>query len=637
MSLLQLKSVQVGFGGPALLESVDLIIEPGERIGLVGRNGAGKTTLLRLISGEIQPDQGEVARRQGVQVARLEQEVPTGLAGSVFDAVAGGLGERGTLISRYHDLSRQLADAPDASVLDALEKTQNALEAAGGWDVQQQTETLITQLDLPADSPFDALSGGLKRRVLLARALVTEPDLLLLDEPTNHLDIDAITWLESHFKAWRGTLLFISHDRQFVDTLATRIIELDRGRLTSWPGNFTAYTQLKEAALEAESKEQARFDKKLAQEEVWIRQGIKARRTRNEGRVRALQALRRERRQRRERIGDVKLNIQKAEGSGKLVAKIKNVSYRYEGETFIRDFSTLLMRGDKVGIVGPNGSGKTTLLQLILGHLEPVTGEVHLGTRLEIAYFDQLRRDLDLSGTVVDNVANGKDMLTINGQPRHVMSYLQDFLFTPDRARSPVSVLSGGERNRLLLAKLFLKPSNTLVLDEPTNDLDMETLELLEEKLIDYPGCILLVSHDRAFLNNVVTSILAFEEGGRIGDYVGGYDDWIQQRKGGQEAPLSSLSPTPSPKTAEVKSTKPVAQRGKRLGYMEKRELDALPAKIEKMEEQLEAIRETLSDPELYTTPGNRAAEEAARLESLEQELEEAYARWEALEAKTAS
>ncbi len=627
MSLLTLRNVKLGFGGPLLLDGVDLQIEPGERVCLVGRNGTGKSTLLHILSGELIPDDGEVVRRQGLVVARLGQEVPMDVEAEVFDVVAGGLGDHGALLKEYHEVSHRLASSGDEALLRRLENVQHRLEAEGGWQLNQRVETVLSRLSIGGDVAFGELSGGLKRRVMLARALVTEPDLLLLDEPTNHLDIDAITWLEEFLAGFSGALLFITHDRAFLQRLATRIVELDRGQLTSWPGDYTTYTRRKAEALEAEARQQANFDKKLAQEEAWIRQGIKARRTRNEGRVRGLQALRKERMARRERLGTARIQLDDAERSGKIVAEVENVTHGYQGRTLVRDFTTTLFRGDRIGLIGPNGVGKTTLLKILLGELKPDGGQVKLGTRLEVAYFDQYRAQLDETATVLDNVAEGREMVTIGGQSRHVMSYLQDFLFAPQRCRSPVASLSGGERNRLLLAKLFLKPANVLVMDEPTNDLDVETLELLEERLYDFSGTLLLVSHDRAFLDNVVTSTLVFEGDGRIGEYVGGYEDWLRQRK--------------EPETVEKKPTtaaKPSGSRreksdSRKLSYRDKRELDALPQRIEALENQIDAIQGEMAKPEFYQADGERIAEARARLEAMENELTDAYARWESLES----
>ncbi len=626
MALLTLRGVTVGYGGPPLLEQVDLTIEQGERICLVGRNGAGKSTLMRILAGELQADSGEVTRRQNLKVARLTQEVPGEIEGSVFDVVAAAL-PQGELLARYHELSLRLADEPE--LMKRFERLQHELESSGGWALQQRVERTLSQLELPAERDFSTLSGGLKRRVMLARALVGEPDLLLLDEPTNHLDIDAIDWLERFLLDYAGTLLFITHDRALLRKLATRIIELDRGRLTSWPGDYDTYLRRKEEALEAEAAEQARFDKKLAREEAWIRQGIKARRTRNEGRVRALKAMREAARARRKQVGQVRLALgESEERSGKIVIEAEKVSLGYGDRPIVRDFSTTILRGDKIGIIGPNGAGKTTLLKLLLGQLAPDSGTVRHGTRLEIAYFDQYRAQLDEEQTVLENVAQGRTTITVDSHSRHIMSYLQDFLFSPERARTPVKALSGGERNRLLLARLFTQPANVLVMDEPTNDLDIETLELLEALLVDYSGTLLLVSHDRAFLDNVVTSTLVFEGEGRIAGYVGGYEEWLRQR------PPQATEPAPRP--ASTKSEKKESRRAARprkLGYKEQRELEQLPGRIETLESEIEALHGQLADPELYRSDGARVAELQKRLESLEAELSTAYNRWDELEA----
>lgn len=626
MALLSLRGITVSFGGPALLDGVDLQIEPGERLCLVGRNGSGKSTLMKVLAGEIVPDDGEIVRQGTLKVARLTQEVPRGLAGSVYDVVALGLGEAGALLADYHHVSQQLALDGSEAMLRKLEQVQHRLEAAGGWELNREVETVISRLELPADAEFAALSGGLKRRVLLAQALITRPDVLLLDEPTNHLDIDAIAWLEEFLLGFNGTLLFVTHDRSFLQRLATRIIELDRGRLTSWPGDFATYLRHKQEALDAEAGANALFDKRLAEEEVWIRQGIKARRTRNEGRVRALEAMRRERTERRERQGTARLQLNEAERSGKLVAEAEHVSFSYDGRPVIKDLSTVIMRGDKVGIIGPNGAGKTTLLRLLLGQLAPQEGTVRLGTKLEVAYFDQHRAILDEEMTVLDNVAQGSEQITVNGQSKHVMSYLQDFLFAPARARTPVKALSGGERNRLLLARLFTQPANVLVMDEPTNDLDMETLELLESLLVDYSGTLLVVSHDRAFLNNVVTSTLVFEGEGRIGDYVGGYDDWLRQR-----------AAKPAEKTAAAAA--PAERRDKpkvrpKMSYKEQRELETLPQRIEALEAEQQALHQAMSAPDFYQQDKTAVAAAQERLAALEDELSAAYERWEMLEAQ---
>ncbi|MCB1734836.1 MAG: ATP-binding cassette domain-containing protein [Gammaproteobacteria bacterium] len=633
MSLLRLRGIQLAFGGPNLLDHVDLVIEPGERCCLVGRNGAGKSTLMKVIAGELKPDGGKMESDGGLKVARLRQEVPRDASGSVFDVVAAGLGEIGEALRRYHDAIHAITENPDEANMKRLEAAQHRLEAQNGWELEQRVEATLSRLDLDADADFGALSGGWKRRVLLAQALVEEPDLLLLDEPTNHLDIEAIAWLEDFLlNQFRGALLFITHDRAFLQRLATRILDLDLGRLTAWDCDYHTYLERKEAAMEAEAQQNALFDKKLAQEEVWIRQGIKARRTRNEGRVRALKALREERAQRRSRQGEVKLTIQAAERSGKLVAELKDVSYAWQGKPIVRRFSSTLMRGDKVGIIGPNGCGKTTLLNLILGRIEPDSGNVKLGTKIEVAYFDQYRAQLDEERTVRDQVADNADHVTINGGRRHVMSYLADFLFEPARANQPVKALSGGERNRLLLARLFAQPANVLVLDEPTNDLDLETLELLEERLMDFDGTVLLVSHDRAFLDNVVTSSLVFEGGGLIGEYVGGYSDVERQSPGWRDAVPVNDEPTPKPEARPVEKSQTAAQPTKKRSYKDQREYDALPAQIEKLDAGIETLEAAIAAPEFYQQDKAKIAAELARLEALQVELERCYERWAALE-----
>jgi len=625
MSIITLQDISLSFGGPPILEGISLRIEQGERVCLVGRNGEGKSSLMKLISGELQPDSGAIIRQQGLRTARLSQEVPQDLTGSVFEVVAGGLGEIQRLLTRYHEVSSQLATHPNPNVMAELETLQHQLESGGGWHFQQRVEAALSRLRLDADLEFQALSGGMKRRVLLARALVCEPDLLLLDEPTNHLDIEAITWLEEFLLNSGLTLLFVTHDRMLLRKLATRILDLDRGRLTSWPGDYETYLARRSDMLAAEAGQQARFDKKLAQEETWIRQGIKARRTRNEGRVRVLEEMRRERRARRQQTGTARMQIQAAGASGRLVAELKNVSFGYQGKQIIRECSTTVLRGDKVGIIGPNGAGKTTLLRLMLGELEPQSGAVRLGVNLEPAYFDQLRAVIDEDKTVADNVGDGNTTLTINGRPKHIIGYLEDFLFTPDRARSPARVLSGGERNRLLLARLFARPANILVLDEPTNDLDAETLELLEELLFDFKGTVLLVSHDRAFLNNVVTSTLVFEGGGRVQEYAGGYDDWLAQRT----VEFAEVKPQPTEKK-EKKKPKPAGPR--KLTFKESRELEELPAKIETLEAEQQELYATMGDPAFYQQSSQAINQAKERLAELEELLAAAYRRWEELE-----
>ncbi len=624
MALVSLQGINVGFGGPLLLKGADFSIDRGERVCLVGRNGTGKSTIMRLITGEVIPDGGKIVYQQGVNITLLTQEVPQALFGSVFDVVSSAFGEQGKLLAEYHQVGARLAHEHNEKLMSRLEAIQHEFEASGGWRTQQRVETILSRLKLPGEAEFSELSGGLKRRVLLAKTLAVEPDLLLLDEPTNHLDIDAIAWLEQFLIEFGGTLLFVTHDRALLQKLATRIIDLDRGRLTSWPGNYQTYLERKQAALDAEIVESAKFDKKLAAEEVWIRQGVKARRTRNEGRVRALEELRRLRSERRETTGTARMQMQEAERTGKLVIEADKVSLSYNDRMVIRDFSTTIIRGDKVGIIGPNGSGKTTLLKVLLGELKPRAGTVKLGTNLEVAYLDQHRAQLDDEKTVQDNVANGSDYVTVGGQRRHVIGYLGDFLFEPTRARSPVKVLSGGERNRLLLAKLFTRPSNVLVLDEPTNDLDLETLELLEELLMDYSGTVLLVSHDREFLNNVVTSTLVLEGGGGVNEYVGGYDDWLRQR--GSEVPVSSQK-------QEERKTQPQKEKPRKLNFKEQKELEVLPRRIEELEKEQQQIHMSMADPTFYRESGAKVSEFKSRLEVLEKELAVAYKRWEELDA----
>ena len=624
MALLTLRGVRVSYSGPALLDGVDLQIEAGERICLVGRNGTGKSTFMKVIANELGADEGEIIRRQGLKISRLTQEVPSDLSGTIYEVVASGL-PQGKIVAEYHQLSLRLAE--DLSLMKRFEQVQHELEVCGGWELQQQVDTILSRLDLPPDADFSALSGGMKRRVLLARSLANNPDLLLLDEPTNHLDIDAIRWLEEFLLSYSGTLLFITHDRALLEKLATRIIELDRGRLTSWPGNYQTYLVRKQAALDAEANQNAEFDKKLAQEESWIRQGIKARRTRNEGRVRALEAMREEHRARRQRSGTAKIQLQEsAERSGKLVMEAEDVSYGYGDTPIVSHLTTTILRGDKVGIIGPNGAGKTTLLRLLLGQLDPQQGKIKLGTKLEVAYFDQYRAQLNEEQSVLDNVSQGRSTVTINGQSRHIISYLQDFLFSPERARTPVKALSGGERNRLLLARLFTHSANILVMDEPTNDLDMETLELLEELLLDYKGTLLLVSHDRAFLNKVVTSTLVFEGNGQINEYVGGYDDWLRQR------PSTPNSPPEKTKKPKAERTPP-PKSSKKLSYKDQRELDELPKRIETLEAEIAQQHATMADPDLYKKGTQAIAEVQKKLESLEAELANGYERWDELEA----
>ena len=628
MPLIQLQRVDFSVGGPLLLEHVDLVVDANERVCIVGRNGEGKSTLMKLIAGELQPDDGEVRVQSGVIVARMAQEVPQATAGSVFDVVAEGLGDLGRLLARYHHL---LAEGR----FDELGDVQHQIEAQHGWDLDRRVSDVLTKLELPADTDFAALSGGMKRRVLLAQALVRKPDVLLLDEPTNHLDIEAIGWLEGFLKQFVGSIVFITHDRSFLRALATRIVEIDRGQLTSWPGDYDNYLRRREERLHAEAQANALFDKKLAQEEVWIRQGIKARRTRNEGRVRALKALRRERAERRELGGNAKMSLANAQASGKKVIELEHVHQAYGGRVLIDDLSTTIMRGERVGIIGPNGAGKSTLLKILLGELKPQRGEVSLGTGLQIAYFDQHRSQLNDSLNALDNVAEGREYIELNGQRKHIIGYLQDFLFSPERARAPITRLSGGERNRLLLAKLFAQPSNLLVMDEPTNDLDVETLELLEELLTEYKGTLLLVSHDREFLDNVVSSTLVLEGEGKVGEYVGGYSDWLRQKP---SQPSASAMPAakPAPLAAAPAATPSSDKAKRKLSYKEARELEQLPARIEQLEGQIAAQAAAMNEPSFYQQDNAAIQQANNALAQWQAELDQAYARWSELEGTDA-
>ncbi|MGH8145262.1 MAG: ATP-binding cassette domain-containing protein [Rhodanobacteraceae bacterium] len=618
MSLVQLQRVDFSIGGPLLLERVDLSIEANERVCIVGRNGEGKSTLIKLISGELRADDGEVRVQNGVVIARLPQEVPQDTAGSVFDLVAEGLGDLGRLLAHYHH-SLAIGD------FDALGDAQAKIEAQHGWDLDRRVDEVLTKLGLPGDMDFSALSGGMKRRALLAQALVRKPDILLLDEPTNHLDIEAISWLETFLKQFAGSVVFITHDRSFVRALATRIVEIDRGALTDWPGDYDNYLRRREERLHAESLANALFDKKLAQEEVWIRQGIKARRTRNEGRVRALKALRNERSERRNLAGNVKMTLGHTKASGKKVIDLKHVTHGFDGRVLIDDLSTMVMRGDRIGIIGPNGAGKSTLLKIMLGELIPQLGTVELGTSTQVAYFDQHRLQLDNSLNAVDNVAGGLEFIELNGQRKHIIGYLQDFLFSPERARAPITRLSGGERNRLLLAKLFAQPSNLLVMDEPTNDLDVETLELLEELLLDYKGTLLLVSHDRAFLDNVVSSTLVLEGRGRIGEYVGGYSDWLRQRPAEQSA-----APRAS-KLASKIDTPPAAAKRK-LSFKDQRRLEQLPGRIEQLEREIANQAAAMNEAAFFQQDSSAIVQANQSLVALQADLETAYADWAELD-----
>ncbi|TRX74854.1 ATP-binding cassette domain-containing protein [Pseudomonas mangiferae] len=638
MALLKFTDVALAYGTTPLLDGVSWQIDRGERVCVIGRNGTGKSSLLRLVKGEQMPDDGEIWRAPGLKIGELPQELPPADERTVFDVVAEGLAGVGELLARYHHLSQHIHDQAD---LDALTHVQQELEARDGWRLQQLVDSTLSRLQLPADKTLAELSGGWRRRVLLAQALVSEPDLLLLDEPTNHLDIGAIAWLEEALLGYNGAVLFITHDRSFLQNLATRILELDRGHLIDWNGDYASFLVHKEQQLAAEETANALFDKKLAQEEVWIRQGIKARRTRNEGRVRALKAMRSERSERRERQGKASFQLETADKSGKQVIVAEHVDYAHPGgQPLIQDFSLVLQRGDRIGLLGANGTGKTTLLKLLLGDLQPTRGTIAVGTKLEVAYFDQLRQQLDPEKTVIDNLAEGRDFIEIDGQNRHVLSYLGDFLFSPQRARTPVKALSGGERARLLLARLFSKPANLLVLDEPTNDLDVETLELLEEVLLGFQGTVLMVSHDRAFLDNVVTSTLVFEGEGRVREYVGGYQDWLRQGgsprllgvgdakppRGEAQAGAPAASEAPAPAVAKPEVAK------KKLSYKLQRELDALPEQIDALERDLAAVQAETADPAFYQRPAAETTAALARLETLQQELDRLLERWAELD-----
>ncbi len=629
MSIFSIDGLSLAFGTHVLLDKANFSLESGERVCLIGRNGTGKTTLMRLIQGEMQADEGDLRKKDGLIVSSLSQEVPHEARGSVFDIVASGLGDTAQLLQDYNHVLHDVANG-DEKALKKMERIQHDLESVDGWSLVQRVEETITRLQLSPDDLIENMSGGLKRRIMLARALVIDPDILMLDEPTNHLDIESILWLETFIKSYSGCVLFITHDRIFLQNVATRILELDRGQLVSFPGDYKTYLRRKEEMLHAEEKANELFDKRLAEEEVWIRQGIKARRTRNEGRVRALKAMRDERSQRREVQGKAKLELDDKKNSGKLVVEVKNISYEYEKKPIVKNFSTVIMRGDRIGIIGPNGVGKTTVLNLLLGDLMPQSGSVKLGTKLEIAYFDQLRDQLDDEKSIVENIGQGREFVNINGRDRHVFSYLSDFLFSSARAKVSVKALSGGERNRLLLAKLFTKPANLLVLDEPTNDLDSETLELLESLLMEYQGTLIIVSHDRAFLNNVITSSLVFEANG-INEYVGGYDDWLRQRKPivakTQESQKEIQQSTP-----ELAPSKPLIK----LSYKEQRELDNLPAKIERLETEQSGLETEVAQPEFYQQAQDLVARKLSELEAVNQQLESTYERWDELEEKKA-
>ncbi len=634
MPLVTLDGVSVAFGHLPLVDAISLQIDRGERVALIGRNGTGKSTLLRIVGGEVPPDAGTVWRQPGVGIARLDQDVPLAEDSTVFDVVAAGLGALSALVADYHHAAIAVATDHSDAAMETLGRLQHELEEKDGWRLEQRVELVLEQLSLPADQSVATMSGGWRRRVLLARALVAQPELLLLDEPTNHLDVEAIEWLEAFLAEYAGAVLFVTHDRAFLERLATRVIELDRGRLTSWPGDYATFLRKKEEWLADETLQRDKFDKRLAEEEVWLRRGVKARRTRDEGRVKALMAMRAERAERRERLGNVKLQVTEAERSGRLVFEARHISKAYGDRVVVDDFSARIMRGDRVGVIGPNGSGKTTLLRMLLGELTPDSGDVRLGANVEVAYYDQQREQLDPERSVVDTVGDGNDTVTVNGQSRHVHGYLQDFLFPPERARAPVKALSGGERNRLLLARLFTKAVNVLVLDEPTNDLDLETLELLESLLAEWSGTLLLVSHDRRFLDNVITSTIAFEGDGLVREYVGGYEDYVRQRAAAVPDPVPVIASAPR-RAPAPETTPPASGPRKKLSFKEQRELETLPARIDALEREQGTLEAAVADPAFYREPAATIAERMARLTAVHQELLAAMARWDDLDSRT--
>jgi len=629
MAVISLSNAQLAFGHVALLDRAEFSLESAERVGLIGRNGTGKSSLLKIIAGASKLDDGLLVMQQGIKVAYVEQEPQFPADMTVFDAVASGLGELQRLLDEYNELTGELGGGDDEATMERMHAIQMKLDAADAWSLTNRVETILARLNLNKDALMGTLSGGTQKRVALACALVNSPDVLLLDEPTNHLDFTSILWLEGLLRDYKGSVLFITHDRSFLDNVATRIVELDRGRLLSFPGNFSAYQKRKAELLEIEAVENAKFDKFLAQEEVWIRKGVEARRTRNEGRVKRLEELRRLRGARRDQQGQVKLDVSAGERSGKVVAELVDIDKRYGEKVIVRNFSTTILRGDKIGLIGPNGAGKTTLLKLILGEETPDTGTVKQGARLQVAYFDQMRAQLNEEASLADTISPGSDWVEINGQRKHVMTYLGDFLFAPERARSPVKSLSGGERNRLLLARLFAKPANVLVLDEPTNDLDIDTLELLEELLEEYSGTVFLVSHDRAFLDNVVTQVIVAEGNGHWREYVGGYSDWERVR---------AVAPVKAPAKVEVKAAKepqsaPAAKQ-KKLSYKEQRELETLPNLIANLEKEQKVISDRLADPELYRQQPEEVQRLNQRFAEIDILLMESLEKWEAIEAK---
>jgi ABC transport system ATP-binding/permease protein len=632
MPLVALDHIGIAFGHLPLLNDVSFQVEARERVCLIGRNGCGKSTLLKIISGELEADAGTVWRQPNVRVARLEQDVPLSAHRPVFDVVAEGLAFLGDLVQAYHHAAMAVADHATESSLEKLGRLQHELEERDGWRLEQRVEDVLSRLSLPSDTIVDTLSGGWKRRVLLARALVAQPDVLLLDEPTNHLDIEAITWLEDFLADYGGAVVFVTHDRAFLQRLATRIVELDRGRLSSWPGTYDVFLRKKEEWLANEALAQEKFDKKLAEEEAWLRQGIRARRTRNEGRVRALLAMREERAARREQAGAIRLAVESADPSGRMVFEADEVDKSFAGKVVIRSFSTRVMRRDRIGLIGPNGIGKTTLLRVLLGELEPDSGFVRRGANLQVAYYDQQREQLDPERTVFDTIGDGNDSVTVNGRSRHVNGYLADFLFPPERARSPVKALSGGERNRLLLARLFTRPANVLVLDEPTNDLDIESLELLEAQLAEFPGTLLLVSHDRAFLDNAVTSTMVFEGGGDIREYVGGYLDWVRQRPVPEAVTPAPPRPARGARGSSQAEPRRTSPSRRRLTFNEQREYAGLPAQIDALEAEQRQLTGAIANPDFYKEGADAIRTSLARLEEVEGLLGRAYERWVELE-----
>ena len=633
MALLTIHNGQLAFGDHPLLDRADFALQENERVCLVGRNGAGKSTLMKILSGNIIMDDGKMQITQDVVVSRLEQDPPRNEEGTVYDYVAGGLAEIGEQLKIYHDLLDLIGTDPSEKNLNRLTRVQEQLDHANAWRFEDRVSNVMAALKLTAETKLTDLSGGWQRKAALARALVCDPDVLLLDEPTNHLDVATIEWLEGFLKDFRGSIIFISHDRAFIKSMATRIVDLDRGKLSSFPGDYENYLLDKEEALRVEEMQNAEFDKKLAQEEVWIRQGIKARRTRNEGRVRALKKLREERLNRREVQGKAVIQIDDGQRSGKIVFEAENLNFGFEGKEIVKDFSFNIMRGDRIALIGPNGCGKSTVLKLLLDQLKPDSGRLHCGTKLEVAYFDQYREILDPEKSVIDNLADGKQEVTVGGRERHALSYLQDFLFSPKRARTPVKALSGGEKNRLLLARIFLKSNNLLILDEPTNDLDIETLELLEDLLANYQGTLLLVSHDRQFVDNTVMTSWIFEGNGVIEEFVGGYHDAQQQRKQALEYRQVEKPSKPEKVVEETPKTAPAKAKPKKLSYKLQRELEALPMRLEELETQIETLQEEVNDPSFFSKSVEQTQPVLDKLSAAEQELEVAFERWEELEA----